>query len=109
LLDFFAGAGQTVVERTMSARKSSEAPYISASHRDLYPLADELPRCDVCDEPLPPVADDDADPFAVRGEGMLIWYRGDERRVEARPLCERCGTAVGLKALQRWEIEEEEG
>jgi hypothetical protein len=83
-------------------------PCVTATHRDLFRDA-ETPRCDVCALPLAPVHDGDDEGYAVRGHGLFVWYRGDERRVEERTLCPSCGTAVGLKALQRWEIEEDEG
>jgi hypothetical protein len=44
------------------------------------------------------------------GHGCLLWSRGpDDVRYEAPPLCERCALAIGMTALFRWEIEEEEG
>jgi hypothetical protein len=67
-------------------------------------------RCDVCGEP---VQDDDEDvaesPFSVSGHGLYIWSRGDKIVYEEPPLCASCGTAIGMSALARWEIEEEEG
>jgi hypothetical protein len=94
--------------------ESAKKTYFAASTRDLFRQS-EIVRCDVCSIPLAPLHDaDDAqvaqvDRYAIRGSGMYVWYRGSERRVEERSLCPQCGTAVGLKALQRWEIEEEEG
>lgn len=43
------------------------------------------------------------------GAGMYLWVRQGEVRRETVPLCSRCGTAVGVTALTRWAIEEEEG
>jgi hypothetical protein len=45
----------------------------------------------------------------LRGRGLLIWTRGDERRFEEPELCPRCASAIGMTALHRWEIEEDEG
>jgi hypothetical protein len=68
-------------------------------------------RCDVCEEP---VADDDEDdasdaPWSLTGHGLYLWLRGDKIVYEEPPLCASCGTAIGMSALARWEIEEEEG
>ena len=87
----------------------SELPkgFVTASHAILFEEKDSL-RCDVCDVPLDAEEEDGADEN-VRGRGLLIWTRGDERRYQEPPLCPGCATAVGVSALQRWEIEEEEG
>jgi hypothetical protein len=62
--------------------------------------------CDVCGEPV----EDDADEgHSVPGRGLYVWSRGEERRYEEPPLCPSCAAALGLTALARWEIEEEEG
>lgn len=68
----------------------------------------EAHRCDVCAEP---VSDDNEEEegFDVKGRGLLVWSRGEERRYQEPLLCAGCATAVGVSALQRWEIEEEEG
>ncbi len=64
--------------------------------------------CDACGSPLP---DDEADdlPYEVPGAGVYMWTRGDEVRFESAPLCPSCASAIGMTALARWEIEEEEG
>jgi hypothetical protein len=67
--------------------------------------ADE-PRCDACGSPVPR-GDDDG--FAVAGQGVYLWTRGTEVRFENVPLCPICAAAIGMTALARWEIEEEEG
>jgi hypothetical protein len=68
-------------------------------------------RCDVCGEPVPDDDDEDASesPFSVPGRGLYVWSRGDKIVYEEPPLCASCGTAIGMSALARWEIEEEEG
>lgn len=63
---------------------------------------DEGNQCDACGVPVD--AEDDAG-----GKGVYLWSRGDARRYEEVPLCSACGTAIGVTALTRWEIEEEEG
>ncbi|MBX3198066.1 MAG: hypothetical protein KF894_07965 [Labilithrix sp.] len=85
----------------------SELPkgFVSASHSILFEEGDE--RCSVCAELLE--ADDDDDGPEVRGRGLLVWARGEERRYEEPHLCPGCASAIGVSALQRWEIEEDEG
>jgi hypothetical protein len=68
--------------------------------------ADEV-LCDACGSPVPRRDDDEG--YAVPGEGMYLWTRGDEVRFEKVPLCASCASAIGLAAWARWEIEEEEG
>ena len=87
----------------------SEFPngFITASHAVLFQEPEEN-RCDVCRDFF--AGDDDAaDGHEVSGRGLLVWTRGEERRYQEPPLCPRCASAIGLSALQRWEIEEEEG
>ena len=81
-----------------------EAAYFAASHEVLF----EVPRarCAVCEAPVP--AEDDSG-YAPPGRGLMLWARGDERRVEEPPLCASCAAAIGLSALRQWDIEEEEG
>ncbi len=64
--------------------------------------------CDACGEVIVPPRDDD-DGYAVPGRGQYVWTRGDEVRREEVPLCATCAAAIGMSALARWEIEEEEG
>jgi hypothetical protein len=78
---------------------------VSASHSILFEGSED--RCSVCDEQLGP-DDDDAD-MPCRGRGLLVWARGEERRYEEPLLCPSCASAIGVTALQRWEIEEDEG
>jgi hypothetical protein len=91
----------------------SELPkgFVTAGHAILFE-DNEAHRCDVCAETL---TDDDDDAggnvgaYDVTGRGLLVWSRGEERRYQEPPLCAACASAIGLSALQRWEIEEEEG
>lgn len=80
---------------------------VSASHSILF--SDEDDRCSVCAEPLEPEGDDDDASMGTRGRGLLVWARGDERRYEEPHLCPGCASAINITALQRWEIEEDEG
>jgi hypothetical protein len=70
------------------------------------PAAEEAPAprvdCDICGEPI--AADDDS-----AGKGVFLSVRGDEVRYEDVPLCATCATAIGINALIRAEIEEDEG
>jgi hypothetical protein len=90
--------------------------FVTAGHDVLFEESAET-RCDVCGTPVPERAldrsasaseDDDEGPL-VGGRGLLVWARGDERRYQEPPLCPACAAAIGVSALQRWEIEEEEG
>ncbi len=65
------------------------------------------PRCDACGGALPPEDDDDG--FGIPGTGIYVWTRGTEARFEKVPLCVSCASAIGVTALARSEIEEEEG
>lgn len=91
----------------------SELPkgFVTAGHAILFEegIAD---RCDVCAETLSEgeaAADADERSYDVCGRGLLVWSRGDERRYQEPPLCPHCAAAIGVTALHRWEIEEEEG
>jgi hypothetical protein len=90
------------------------AGFVTAGHSVLFEDV-ESHRCDVCSASLvdPSThagADDDGDAgYDVTGRGLLVWSRGEERRYQEPPLCSSCAAAIGVSALQRWEIEEEEG
>ncbi|HEY4015143.1 MAG TPA: hypothetical protein VGM06_17485 [Polyangiaceae bacterium] len=78
--------------------------YIVASHDALF-VEVEATRCDACGGELS-LEDDDG--YGMPGAGIYLWTRGDEVRVERAPLCASCASAIGVTALARWEIEEEE-
>lgn len=78
--------------------------FISATHALLFESTDD--RCSVCSDPLEA---DEEEGTRVRGCGLLVWARGEERRYEEPQLCPGCASAIGVSALQRWEIEEDEG
>ena len=84
---------------------------VSASHAVLFESDED--RCSVCSEVFrdAPGADeeDEGEGALTRGRGLLLWTRGDERRYEEPELCPRCASTIGVTALHRWEIEEDEG
>jgi hypothetical protein len=80
--------------------------FVSATHEALF--ATEPTRCDACGALLGESADED-EGYAVSGSGLYVSTRGSEVRYEEPPLCPSCAAAVGMSALARWEIEEEEG
>jgi hypothetical protein len=83
--------------------------FVTASHEVLFEDV-EATRCDVCAALIVADAEDASSPgYDVRGSGLLVWSRGEERRYQEPPLCAGCAAAIGVSALQRWEIEEEEG
>jgi hypothetical protein len=43
------------------------------------------------------------------GRGLLLFVRGDDTIREEPPLCERCAHAIGMTAIHRWEMEEDDG
>lgn len=91
----------------------SELPkgFVTAGHAILFQDA-EAHRCDVCADVVGDSSkSDDADDatYDVRGRGLLVWSRGEERRYQEPPLCAACAAAIGVTALQRWETEEDEG
>ena len=96
-----------------------DAPATSATPRETLPVSfthvthealfvDPALRCDVCDVPLTGDDRDDSE-HAFAGRGLYVWIRGGQTVYEEPPLCAACGTAIGMTALARWDIEEEEG
>ena len=79
--------------------------YVVVTHAALFGAVDEA-RCDACGGPLDP--EEGGDDHGLPGTGVYLWARGDEVRVERVPLCASCASAIGVTALARWEIEEEE-
>lgn len=76
-----------------------------ASHEALFEC-NESSTCDVCGVAL--IAQED-EGYSVPGSGAYLWMRGDHASTERVPLCAGCASAIGMAALARWEIEEEEG
>ncbi len=86
----------------------AEGDFRVLSHDVLFAPTSEL-RCDACDADLPREDDGDDGGFRVLGRGVYLWVRGGEVTLEHAPLCASCASAIGMTALARWEIEEEEG
>jgi hypothetical protein len=91
--------------------------FVTAGHAVLFEEVDS-DRCDVCGSadagdragaPGAPGSTDSDDGYDVRGSGLLVWSRGEERRYQEPPLCAACAAAIGVSALHRWETEEDEG
>jgi hypothetical protein len=84
----------------------SEGAWVCASHDALFGQPEKI-RCDACGCEL---EDRDVrDPDDLCGRGVYMWTRGQEVRLEEAPLCASCASVIGMTALARWEIEEEEG
>ena len=79
---------------------------IVASHEELFEPV-EACVCDACGRALD--AEEDEDTYGIPGAGTYLWTRGDRVQIETAPLCASCAAAIGVTALARWEIEEEEG
>ncbi len=87
----------------------STGDLVVASHEALFVPSDEA-LCDACGCAVVPQTDPEhpSDPGSL-GRGTYLWVRGGETRLEHVPLCASCASAIGVTALARWEIEEEEG
>jgi hypothetical protein len=60
---------------------------------------DEPSRCHACDEEIQ---------GTPAGSGLLLWSRGDRIETEEPPLCPACAAAIGLTALRRSALEDDE-
>jgi hypothetical protein len=91
-----------------SEEPAEDSRVFVAGHEVLFASDDDEARCDVCERPI---SDDDDEGHAVSGRGLYVWTRGEDVATtrEEPPLCPSCAAALGLTALARWEIEEEEG
>jgi hypothetical protein len=88
-------------------RNSSSADdFVVVSHEALF-APPSAALCDACGCTVAAQADSD-DPGSP-GRGTYLWVRGGETTLEHVPLCAACASAIGVTALARWEIEEEEG
>jgi hypothetical protein len=90
------------------APEAEREPLVVVSHEALFAERGGV-RCDSCGVSVPSRSDDDDEGYDVPGEGIYVWTRGDQVRFEKAPLCADCASAIGVTALARWEIEEEEG
>lgn len=93
---------------TATDRPAVEMPSISISvdavadaslRGALSTAAEEVLYCDACDAPLW------GEP---EGRGLLVWFRGEDFRMEEPALCGPCATAIGIAALSQWHADEEE-
>lgn len=60
---------------------------------------DDAPLCHACDARLD---------GATITTGLLVWARGEELVTEEPPLCPACSAAIGLTALRRFALEDDE-
>ena len=104
----------TEAQATDAPAMASPTGFVSASHHRLF--ESEEPRCDACDGPLNHRDADGADGSLSAdsddddsGHGLYIWVRHGKVTYEETPLCPSCAKAITISALQRWEIDEEEG
>jgi hypothetical protein len=79
---------------------------VVGTHEALF-VAETRRQCDACGEPL--ADSEEPGPDDMSGHGVYLWARGDHVHFESAPLCSACASAIGMTALARWEIEEEEG
>jgi hypothetical protein len=91
-----------------SSRNLAAEDFVVASHESLFARSESV-HCDACGEPLDDEDLDGGDSYEMRGAGVYLWARGDGVEREKAPLCASCASAIGMTALARWEIEEEEG
>jgi hypothetical protein len=89
-----------------AATSETPASFASVSHEALF-QHDEATRCDACNGRL--TGADDSGGYSPQGRAVYLWQRGGEPQFESVPLCPSCASAIGVTALARWEIEEEEG
>lgn len=100
-------AGEAARARARAARNLVAIPIDSVADAAIAARTASIPpsmQCDVCDTPVAP---DPANDEMV-AKGLYVWSRGDERRYEEPPLCERCATVLGIAALSTWRRQEEE-
>lgn len=55
--------------------------------------------CDVCGSEI------EGEPA---GKGLLVWWRGEERRAEEPALCQKCAPAITAAGGMMWVHEDEE-
>lgn len=82
-------------------------PAVFVASHDVLFIEPESTVCDACGCSLGESEPDNG--YEIPGRGVYFWTRGDETRIETVPLCASCASAIGMTALARWEIEEEEG
>jgi hypothetical protein len=103
----FAPALETAEWPSTPDAGTTAAPFAVASHDALFRV-ESATTCDACGAPCPEDRGE-AKGYGVPGHGLYMWLRGDDLCFEHAPLCASCASAIGMTALARWEIEEEEG
>jgi hypothetical protein len=84
------------------------AAYREVTYRESPPVRDTADdaadvRCNVCAEVV------EQDDESLVGKAFFFRHRGEQPEYETEAVCASCAVAIGLSALHRWEIEEEEG
>ncbi len=93
---------------TIDAPKCAPPTLVTAGHDVLF--GPDEPRCDACGEVLTPGSDEEEEAHgATGGHGLYVWVHNGRVTYEEPPLCPTCAAAITITALQRWEMEEEEG
>lgn len=103
--EVLAGAA-AVGDGPPSDPREPDAGYVAVSHEALF-VAESPSACDACGGSLD--AAEPVEEYRVPGRGVYLSARGGETHFESVPLCSSCASAIGMTALARWEIEEEEG
>jgi len=88
----------------MVTAMSGSSTFVTATHAALFEQ-EGATGCDICGEAIPP--EDDGP--AVPGRASYASARGDTVTFDPAPLCATCAAAVAITAIQRWDVEEEEG
>jgi hypothetical protein len=101
-----ASAGQVDTAAVPETLGAAVEQWASAS-QDLLFERDDTTLCDACGSAIPETGDDAG--YRLPGQGLYMWVRGESVRFDEAPLCASCASAIGMTALARWEIEEEEG
>jgi DNA-directed RNA polymerase subunit RPC12/RpoP len=88
--------------------KRSRVPFVTAVYEERVanppapgsePAQSQAYECDLCGKTAE---------GSPAGSGLLLWWRGDEMRVEEPPLCEDCASRITMGAVAKWAIDGEE-
>ena len=83
------------MRRRQELTTDSGMPIISCAIDDVAMAALRTPAeqefaCSLCDAPI------EGQPVA---SGLMLWWRGDEVRVDEPPLCRACAATIGVTAI----------